>query len=150
MARDRDLQNVENLTGTSHADYLQGDAAPNRLEGGAGHDVLVNSPGADRLAGGADADRFEYHTIDATPDTISDFTIGVGGDVLDVSRVLIGYHSGASSLGDFVKLQSIGSNTAVLIDADGLGADFVSIATLSGVSGALLNDLLAQGNLVPA
>ena len=38
-------------------------------------------------------------------------------------------------------------NTTVQVNADGVGTDFVPIATLSGVTGLLLNDLLANHNL---
>jgi Ca2+-binding RTX toxin-like protein len=88
---------IENLTGSSHADKLYGDAGNNvlkggagadllsggkgndRLYGGAGADVLIGGKGLDALYGGAGADTFVFATGDsgktrATADTIYDFT----------------------------------------------------------------------------
>ena len=46
------LSSIENVIGSSHADYLAGDAAANRLEGGGGNDVLDGGAGDDVLIGG--------------------------------------------------------------------------------------------------
>jgi Ca2+-binding RTX toxin-like protein len=47
---------IENLTGSSQADTLQGNNATNVLKGGDGGDSLAGLGGADTLDGGADAD----------------------------------------------------------------------------------------------
>ena len=59
-AQDDVLADVENLTGSGHADVLVGDAGANRLQGGAGDDVLQGGAGADELDGGAGADWVSY------------------------------------------------------------------------------------------
>ena len=43
-----------------------------------------------------------------------------------------------------------GGNTTVLVNADGVGSDFVALATLQGVaySNNLLSQLISDGNLV--
>ena len=43
---------IENLDGSSHNDFLFGDAGDNRLRGGAGHDLLKGGDGNDTLYGG--------------------------------------------------------------------------------------------------
>ena len=48
--------NIENITGGSGDDLLEGNARPNRLEGGAGADTLRGFDDADTLTGGAGND----------------------------------------------------------------------------------------------
>ena len=73
------VSNIENVTGSDHADVLWGDGNANRLEGGLGNDelsgaggadvldggggddLLYGSPGADQLNGGAGYDVLTYH-----------------------------------------------------------------------------------------
>ena len=50
------VSNIENVTGSGHADVLTGDDSANRLEGGAGDDELDGAGGADTLDGGAGDD----------------------------------------------------------------------------------------------
>src|SRR5262245_34364569 len=50
------LVNIENLVGSSHDDWLFGDAGDNKLEGGAGNDILKGAGGHDTLIGGAGDD----------------------------------------------------------------------------------------------
>ena len=54
------LQGVENLLGTTAADWLRGNADDNRLLGGAGIDVLEGRAGADVLDGGDGIDTATY------------------------------------------------------------------------------------------
>ena len=62
------LQNIENLTGSAHADTLTGNAVANvlnggdgadTLRGGGGRDTLVGGAGNDTLYGGGDSDELE-------------------------------------------------------------------------------------------
>jgi hypothetical protein len=71
----------------------------------------------------------------------------LGNDVLDVRDVLVDYVQGSDVAG-FVQLETNGGSTTVRVNADGMGTDFVQLATLHGVAGMLLNDMLAQGNLI--
>ncbi|WP_187371585.1 beta strand repeat-containing protein, partial [Methylobacterium oryzihabitans] len=61
------LVGIENLQGSSYADWFHGDAGANRLEGFNGNDTLKGGGGADTLDGGAGIDQVSY----------SDSTIGV-------------------------------------------------------------------------
>lgn len=53
-------QSMENLTGSSYADELQGDDANNWLQGKAGDDRLLHSKGHDTLDGGTGVDTVDY------------------------------------------------------------------------------------------
>ncbi|HEX2825286.1 MAG TPA: type I secretion C-terminal target domain-containing protein, partial [Burkholderiales bacterium] len=161
------LISIENLVGSDTADWFEGlrtassvldgrggdDAlfggnANDTLLGGSGNDWLVGGGGADTLTGGPGRDFFVYTALSDGVDTITDFTRGAGNDALDISDVLIGYHSGTSNISDFVRLTQSGGNTTVAVNADGVGADFVNLAVLQNTTGLLLNDMLAQGNLI--
>ncbi|MGZ9066329.1 MAG: type I secretion C-terminal target domain-containing protein, partial [Burkholderiales bacterium] len=129
---------------------LNGDDADNILSGTVGRDTLRGGLGNDTLTGGAGSDRYVYGNIGEGGDTIYGFTPGSEGDVLDVREILVGYTPGSSNLADFVRLTESGGNTIVSIDADGTGGDFVALTTLQAVTGLLVADLHAQGNLLVA
>jgi Ca2+-binding RTX toxin-like protein len=162
--------NVENLTLTGTAaihgtgnvlnNVLEGNSAGNTLSGGSGNDTinagggndaLIGGAGVDTLTGGTGSDRFDYNVITEGLDTIADFTRGAGGDVLDISDVLAGYVPGTSNINNFVQLTG-GASTTVSVNADGVGMDFVGLATLQTVAmtASLLNEMMASGNLVAA
>jgi Ca2+-binding RTX toxin-like protein len=63
------LIDIENATGTSHADNLTGNGGANVLIGGIGADVLTGGAGNDTLNGGADNDTYRFGIADGT-DTI--------------------------------------------------------------------------------
>ena len=56
-----ELSNIENLTGSAHADRLTGDENGNNIHGGAGNDILDGGAGGDRLDGDEGADTVTYH-----------------------------------------------------------------------------------------
>jgi Ca2+-binding RTX toxin-like protein len=153
-----DFTSIENLNGTRFDDLVQGNAAANQIDGGAGSDtlrgeggadVLIGGAGADTLTGGAGSDRFDYNHITHGNDTITDFARGTSGDKLDIRDVLVGYNPGSSNINSFVRLTGT-SSTTVSVNADGAGSDFVALATLQNVamSASLLNEMLANGNLI--
>jgi Ca2+-binding RTX toxin-like protein len=144
---------VENLTltgagaiaGTGNAldNVIVGNTAANILTGGLGHDTLDGGGGADKLTGGAGSDTFLRHSLAEGKDTITDFQTGAGGDVLDISDLLIGYSAGHEA--EFVQCVTAGGNTTVKVDADGLanGAKFTDICVLTSVTAdlaTLVND----------
>jgi hypothetical protein len=53
-----------------------------------------------------------------------------------------------SGINSFVRLTGV-NDTTVWVNSDGLGDDFVAVATLQGVhmTPTLLHDMIAQGNL---
>jgi hypothetical protein len=103
------------------------------------------------LTGGSGSDRFEYTAGDLTgvsTDIVTDFQAGAGGDVLDISELLVGY--GGGSLANFVQVIDTGDgNTLLRVDIDGSGTTFgfQNVAVLTGVSGVTLTDMVTNGNI---
>jgi Ca2+-binding RTX toxin-like protein len=164
----------DQVYGGSGGDRLEGGAGDDLLTGGAGNDVLFGDAGEDRLigvsgndslTGGDGIDIFALESGDegtiGTPavDTIADFTLGVGGDVLDLSDMLQG--EDLASLDDFLNFSydGLSGDTTISIDVDGSSGTFESAQeiVLSGVdlsaNGTLndqqiLDNLLNNGNLI--
>ena len=153
------------LLGGDGADVLDGVSGADRLEGGAGDDRLIGGTGNDILFGDDGIDTFALESGDegsfGSPavDTIADFTVGVGGDVLDLSDMLQG--EDLVSLDGYLNFTyDPGSgDTTISIDVDGSAGTFESAqeVVLSGVDltagGALtdqqiLDNLINNGNLI--
>jgi Ca2+-binding RTX toxin-like protein len=131
----------DTITGGSGADYLSG---------GSGNDVLYGGGGGDNLNGGSGADTFMFllGTALGTSITIGDFNTGQS-DVINIDDVL-DYDSGTDAIADFVTLTTSGGSTLLSVDPDGTGGGYTStqIATIYGVTGLNLNDLISNGNLI--
>ncbi|UCH40470.1 MAG: type I secretion C-terminal target domain-containing protein, partial [Gammaproteobacteria bacterium] len=186
---DYSLDNDDGVLDTSSAEIVGvsgntltgGDESEIRVAGngddipiaGDGDDALIGGQGADDLQGGASDDLLGGAGIDiyaleagdegtlGTPavDTINDFTVGVGGDVLDLSDML--QNEDLASLDDFLNFSydSGSGNTTISIDTDGnsgafetqqqillTGVDLTANGTLSDQQ--ILDNLLNNGNLV--
>jgi Ca2+-binding RTX toxin-like protein len=138
------------IYGSQADDALYGDFfSGGTIVGRGGNDVIVathsggdltieGDEGADKLTGGVGHTRFFYHSILDGSDTITDFSAGAGGDVLDFSDVLasVGY-AGSTPIHDgYLRFVPSGNNTVFQIDLDGPanGAQFKTLATLQGVA----------------
>ncbi|HNB25564.1 MAG TPA: type I secretion C-terminal target domain-containing protein [Alphaproteobacteria bacterium] len=127
--------------GTGH-DSLVGFGGDDVLLGGAGYDYIVGGQGNDTLTGGTERDYFHYDHLTDAGDTITDFKLGITGDLLDITALLddIGYGGGDPFLDGILAFTKVGANTVVNIDADGAGgAAGITLATL-------LNVTLTQAN----
>ncbi len=121
------------------------------INGGAGEDLIWGGYGDDILTGGSDSDIFLFNTYDFSVDTITDFELGIGGDSLNLTDLLIGYDSNDvnDAIDDFIKLTNNGSDTIVSVNEDGQGNDFIDIAIIqNGVGGVSINELIDDGNIV--
>ena len=153
----------DKLEGEAGYDLLVGGAGDDSLFGGTGVDVLNGGAGNDVLSGGDDIDTFVWSNGDegteATPasDIITDFTVGMGGDVLNLADMLQGENTG--NLTDYLHFESDGNGgTVINVDTDGGGTfaetqqitltsvDLTAGGTLSDQN--ILDNLLADGNLI--
>jgi Ca2+-binding RTX toxin-like protein len=130
------LSGNDTITGSLNADTLYGGAGNDTISGLGGNDILIGGSGDDILSGGAGADRFVL-TSGGGNDTITDFTVEAGGDVLDISDVLAdaGISANAGNLGTYITFDTTTSlgNTIINVDVDGGGSGTpVQIAILQG------------------
>ncbi|MET4696342.1 retention module-containing protein [Endozoicomonas lisbonensis] len=149
-----ELQTLSNefksiISGTQLSDTLQGDGTDNTIIGGGGDDILTGGNGSDHYIWYID------HTGTAEApavDTITDFTVGQGGDVLDLRDILIGEES--NSLDEYLHFNFDSGDTTLEISPQPNG-DVTQKVTLEGVDlssmGAsdldIINSLLNDGNL---
>jgi Ca2+-binding RTX toxin-like protein len=141
------------ITGNSGSDTLEGSDGADTLIGGSGGDTLRGQGGDDLLIGGLGDDHIEvylggrdtidYNHLNEAGDYIHDFSVGAGGDVLDLHDLLvdIGY-AGSDPFADGYLSFNYNSpfHTTILVDADGAGAGAATtLATLFWVN-------LNQGN----
>jgi len=82
-----------NITGGDKADTLKGFDNADTISGGVGKDSITGGKGNDVLTGGDNSDTFVFASSGANngKDTITDFTVGVDGDVLDVAGFDAGF-----------------------------------------------------------
>ena len=144
-----EIQNIENLIGSSKGDTLVGNNVANKLEGGGGKDTLTGNDGNDTLIGGDGddtltgnggndkltgssgddrmygndgADTFIFaHGEKASDDVILDFTTGDGGDTI----MLVGFDIDYDELEDYVDI----FNGNVRINLETLGGGKIILQT---------------------
>jgi Ca2+-binding RTX toxin-like protein len=147
----------QTLVGTAGAntltggDQISGLGGNDTLSGGAGLDRIAGGAGADVMTGGTGRDVFSWATGDlgTGTDTITDFTVGAGGDALDLSALLSGFNAQTGILSDFVRLRP-GSPTTIQVDANGTvgGSNFIDVVTLTGATGLDVETMRQNGNLI--
>jgi Ca2+-binding RTX toxin-like protein len=135
-------------TGNDGDNLIVGNSGANSLSGGAGDDTIDGGLGADKLTGGAGSDTYLRHSLAEGKDTVTDFETGAGGDVLDISDMLVGFTAGNEA--DFVQLVTSKTGTTIKVDVDGdaNGTKFVDVAVLTAVPATDVQTLVAEGNLV--
>ena len=151
----------DRVEGGEGDDVLRGNAGDDVLKGGDGEDVLIGGSGDDSLIGGAGIDIFaleagnEGTLISPAVDTIADFSVGAGGDVLDLSDMLQGEDIG--SLDNYLHFSYDGNDTTISIEHNGSGGVTQQVV-LTGVDlteggtfitdQQILDNLLGSGNLI--
>ena len=119
------VRSVENFTGGSGNDTINGDGNVNVLTGGGGNDTINGGGGDDFLAGGSGADRI---IVDQGNDTII-FSAGFGDDVV------VSFDADATGGQD-------------LLDVSGLGilaSEFATDITLVNAAGGVLIEVRSDG-----
>ena len=132
------LVNFEGVFGSELADAITGDGGDNLIRGGGG---------ADTLTGGGGSDTFVYRFALDAADTITDFTVGAGGDVLDIAELL---DTATTWVGgnydDYVRVVDSGADALVQYSFDGIGS-WATLATLTGQAGLDLATLQQNGQI---
>jgi len=100
-----------NIIGGGAADVLTGTGVADTISGGAGADNITGGLGADNITSGIGADILNFGQTVASLDTVTDFTVGAGGDIIDVSS------AGNDALGVLVA-QVADASTAAVAHAD--------------------------------
>ena len=120
-------------------DTVWGGAGSDLLLGGDGDDHLHGGNGVDILSGGRGADTFYFSATDpgasGLPTTNADYIVDYSfleGDTLDLSALLAAAFDPGEQVSDFVRVQQSGANVNVLVDVNGGGDSFVTVATLAG------------------
>ncbi|USO05292.1 MAG: type I secretion C-terminal target domain-containing protein [Rhodospirillales bacterium] len=145
---DLDIDRIRVDASEQGSDTLIGGLGNDILYGEGGDDVLFIGEGFDQAYGGTGSDTFVMLLPDALADKIFDFEAGVGGDILNIADILVGYSTVDDALSDFVQLVQNGSDTELHINADGdIGGTFEAIAVFDGGLNATLADLIADGNI---
>ncbi|MDP3335153.1 MAG: type I secretion C-terminal target domain-containing protein, partial [Rhodoferax sp.] len=149
------------LTGNTN-DTVSGGAGNDIINTGAGNDTLIGGLGNDTMTGGLGSDTFKWNLNETGSDKITDFTLGVGGDVLDLKDLLVGEHANATSLEAYLNFSANDlGQTVITVDANagttgGTGqsitlenVQYSALQTFAGgTSDAdILAKLLTDGNL---
>jgi Ca2+-binding RTX toxin-like protein len=129
----------QTLSGGDGNDYLfvSGGGTNSTLSGGDGDDTFQVYSAGNTLTGGTGSDT--YRLPSTAGQTITDFAVGAGGDIIDVPNLVenaIGYSGPNPFASGHVRLVQSGADTLVQWDNDGAanGASFTTIATLTGIT----------------
>lgn len=141
----------DRLYGQDGNDRLNGEDGNDRLYGGAGNDVMTGGAGFNHFYGQGGSDVFGFTNFDAQLDSLFDFTLnGAERDSINITDILSGYNQGVDDINDFVTLSYKHSDrTDLFINQDGVGSDWVQVATIRGsdFAGTNVDDLVASGQL---
>jgi len=119
---------------TGGNDTISGGDGNDTIYGQEGNDIISGGTGNDILWGGTGSDTFKWNLGETGADKITDFTVGVGGDVLDL-RDLLDQAETPVNLDDYLHFSEVGGNVIISVDPDGSGAGGVTqTITLEGVT----------------
>ncbi|WP_257293341.1 VCBS domain-containing protein [Endozoicomonas sp. YOMI1] len=153
---------------TYSADVSRGNAQDNTVTGGsgidfmygeAGADVLIGGEGDDWLTGGSGQDRLVWQAGDGgtagdpTVDRITDFSVGAGGDILDLHALLSGEES--TTADQFIHFRTEGSDTVIDVSVVA-GGDIVQqivlentdLSPLGNTDQEIIDQLKSDGQLI--
>ena len=139
----------QTLNGGEGDDYLYFFGNLSTLSGDGGNDTIVVYGNSNSLSGGAGSDLFQIAS-GYTGTTITDFTVGQGGDNLDIPPILqsaSGYN-GPNPFGTgYLRLVQSGADTLVQWDQNGGtgGANYVTLITLTGVQASTIRPANVSG-----
>jgi Ca2+-binding RTX toxin-like protein len=149
---------IENILGSGFNDNLFGNELANELAGGSGddylygyegNDLISGGVGKDVLSGGSGGDTFLFQSESELGDIITDFTVGVDGDKLNVNSLLtsLGYHGSEPFSDGWLQLEQTDTDVRVNLDRNGEGDSFSQlVVTLNNISTPnLVGEMLISG-----
>jgi Ca2+-binding RTX toxin-like protein len=150
----------DHISGGDGADKISDVLGYNVIDGGDGNDSIIVNPlaGANTITGGAGRDTLELgvlfgYDLGASSSVVTDFTVGAGGDLLNVDTLLgnSGLNSGNPFALGYLKLEQTGADTLLRWDRDGAaGSEFglVTQVTLLGVTASAITSDNFVGQLI--
>ena len=150
--------NSETINGSSLNEIIYGGIDTDTIDAGAGDDTIIGGAGNDILTGGHDSDTFVWHASDVgtaeapSVDLLTDFHVGQGGDILDLSDVLVEEEN--HQLDEYLHFNFSGGDTTLEISTQANGdvtqkvtLQGVDLSSLGGSDSEIINNLLNDGNL---
>ncbi len=114
-------------------------------------DTVYGDDGFDQLYGGTGRDSFVFESASAFNDVdeINDFNLAEY-DALDIKDLLTGFVSGVSDIDDFVQITTVGSDSIVAVDSNGLvgGSAYLNMAQINGLAGLDPASMETNGQLI--
>ncbi|MCC5636578.1 hypothetical protein LC593_12025 [Nostoc sp. CHAB 5844] len=131
--------------GAYEASVINGTRYSDKIKGTAGNDIITGFRGKDVVTGGSGVDAFVYTSIVDSGDTITDFAVGTDKIVLQAlwrSLNLSNLNFATAVAGGYLRFQTQGNQTLVLVDLDGSAGQRlpVELVRLRNVSANALND----------
>lgn len=136
---------VDGGAGNDQLLFITVDNAPNTIIGGDGDDTISVTLSANIVTLGSGVDILRYSGLpleysNGMADTVTDFAVGNGGDILRIDDRTYGGYSGGNLFGTYFRLLQSGSDTLVQVDEDGAGTDkgFATAYRLKNVTASSL------------
>lgn len=136
---------VDGGAGNDQFLFITIDKVPNTIIGGDGNDTISATLSANVITLGSGVDILRYSGLtleyaNGMADTVTDFAVGIGGDILRIDDRAYGGYSGGNLFGTYFRLLQSGNDTLVQVDEDGAGADkgFATAYRLKNVAASSL------------
>ena len=144
---DTTLINISLIEGKGADDTIIGSAGDDVIEGDGGDDALYGGSGLDILWGQGGSDTFVFENASAfnNIDVIKDFSTSQD-DAIDIAELLTAYDPMTDILSDFVQITDDGTDSTLAVDADGGADNFLTIATIEGITGLTDEQLMVDNN----
>jgi hypothetical protein len=151
------IANVENITGTSGADYIVGSLAVNIIDGGIGADFISGGLGADTITGGSGNDTIDLGASDGVADTVVigatasiNGTDAVTSFVAGTDKIDISAFETVGAVVDGTGIYTVASGQAVFLGGQAAGAaDAPGAAIIAlNAAGTVTAASVSTGNFV--